>query len=200
VQRPKARHDKRGYGSRNQGPQGERFAFQETRSCVEHYASRHADGGTHADRRNRPLCHKGRLPPKLRLRGFRPSWGTICGVTGNWRSRRVGEFTRPQNVQTADVREPEPRPAVELPILRNNALVPRPGSSATRLPCRRRSGSWTTLDLHYGVREGLTSGSPVNFQMRRHAEVSASGWQPDSVLWDSELPSGWIGKRRPVWA
>src|ERR1035437_2904507 len=53
--------------------------------------------------------------------------------------------------QTADVRDPEPRPAVELPILRNNALVPRPGSSGTRLPCRRRSGSWPTVDLHYGV-------------------------------------------------
>ena len=61
-------------------------------------------------------------------------------------------------------------------------------------PTAQRSGK------HYGVSEDLTSGSPVNFQMRRHAEVSASGWQPNSVLWDSELPSGWIGKRRPVWA
>src|ERR1035437_6007764 len=77
-------------------------------------------------------------------------------VTGDWRPRRVGEFTGPQNAQTADVREPEPRPAAELPILRNNVLVPRPGSSATRLPCRRRSGSWPTLDLHYGVREDLS--------------------------------------------
>src|ERR1035437_7992094 len=50
---------------------------------------------------------------------------------------------------------PEPRPAVELPIIRNNALVPRPGSSTTHLPCRRRSGSWPTRDLRYGVREDL---------------------------------------------
>src|ERR1035438_2558722 len=28
----------------------------------------------------------------------------------------------------------------KVPIIRNNALVPRPGSSTTRLPCRRRSG------------------------------------------------------------
>src|ERR1017187_9264365 len=109
----------------------------------------------------------------------RPSWQIIScpeesafvdsgrGVTGNWRSRRVGEFTRPQNAQTADVREPEPRPAVELPILRNNVPVPRPGSSSTHFPCRQRSGSWPTLDLHYGVSEDPFgwqggSGSPLS--------------------------------------
>src|ERR1035437_1569800 len=53
--------------------------------------------------------------------------------------------------QTTDVRAPEPRPIVELPIIRNNALVPRRVSSATRLPCRRRSGSWPTFDIHCGV-------------------------------------------------
>ena len=44
------------------------------------------------------------------------------------------------NAQTADVHGPEPRPAVELPILRNNALVHRPGSSSTHFPCRRNLG------------------------------------------------------------
>src|SRR5450759_2671327 len=101
------------------------------------------------------------------------------GALGNW---ACGSDNWPRNPQAAGVQDlgllvaigvakVAPTRAVtltKLPIIRNNALVPRPGSSATRLPCRRRSGSWPTLDLHYGVRQDGPHGNVFTFRIGLH--------------------------------
>ena len=53
---------------------------------------------------------------------LRSNWrqGTSDGAHGSWSGSHLTH-----HAQTADVREPEPRPAVELPILRINAPAPR---------------------------------------------------------------------------
>src|SRR5450759_1440897 len=66
----------------------------------------------------------------------------------NWAIRRH----LPKNAQTADVHGPEPRPAVELPILRHNVPAPARVRAQLSFRVRRRSGS-PTIDLHYGVRQ-----------------------------------------------
>src|ERR1035437_6711341 len=70
--------------------------------------------------------------------------------------------------------------AVELPIMRNNALVPRPGSSATRLPCRRNLGVgrpsiYTTASgaANHGVacRRRVNDHSSQAFLVQCHCDV-----------------------------
>src|ERR1035438_4721980 len=67
--------------------------------------------------------------PRRRWPGFQSSQplGSADSRPSAFRSRRtvLGPPTWLANAQTEDVREPEPRPAVELPILRNNASGPK---------------------------------------------------------------------------
>src|ERR1035438_6364323 len=67
--------------------------------------------------------------PRRRWPGFQSSQplGSADSRPSAFRSRRtvLGPPTWLANAQTEEVREPEPRPAVELPILRNNASGPK---------------------------------------------------------------------------
>src|ERR1035437_5932660 len=94
------------------------------------------------------------------------------------RGRKVGSRklrfleipSRPGRAQTADVHGREPRPAVELPIIRNNALVPRPGSSSTHFPCRRNLGVGRT-SIYTAALSGFWLPPRLGSTLQRRASI-----------------------------